>query len=325
MRVVPDPRSFPSYDTFWHIFDWSKFENDERTKDLVAYWGCNFDTSKLDHKKINAYMGIEHPGIFFVGRIPGTNLANQLRMENSFDHLLTYNFQVANSGRGYRFIPYPYDIEFVHRQLGISSIDDVEKNLDVVLCGTNPAPDRPITPWANAIKQFDHSFCSPHPPGVFKSWNEKQWDIARSKIMIMWSVFFGADEASKNFSESNFPWIKFDRGPDLSRWLTPHFKPRAHEAASLKSLMLCYKGPFAGKDYPYNNSIEYYYEPDVDFLYFEDAKDLQDKIRMILDDYDNPRYKNMVDSAYNKVASDHTIEAWYEEYMVPLAIEGKTR
>ena len=325
MRVIPDHKSFPSYDTWWYIFDWSKFENDPRTKDLVLYFGCNFNVDTLDKTKINVFLSAEHPGIFFVGRIPGTNLASQERMEESFDHLTTYNLQVASSNRGYKFIPYPYDVEFVHRQLGINSVDNIDKSLDVVLCGTNPAPDRPITPWVDAIKNFKSSFCSPHPPGTLKSWNDKQWDIAKSKISIVWSVFFGADEAAKNFSESQFPWIKFDRGPDLGRWLTPHFKPRIHDAAALKSLMLCYKGPFAGKENPYNNSIEYYYKPGVDFLYFEDAKDLEIIIGDILENFNDPKYKNMVDSAYNRLESNYVIETWYEKHIVPLALTEKPR
>ena len=319
MRMIVDKKAVPIHsngirDGWYHTFDWSKFENDERTKDLILHWGCDFDVKKSPNK-INVLIAAEHPGIFFVGKTPGQNVHIQERMESSFDHLITYNLQVANSGRGYDFIPLPYDVEFVHRQLSIDNIDSINKDIDVQICGSNPRPDFPLNNWVDVVRKFSHSYCGHN--AAFKPWNEKQMEIARSKISIVWSVFFGASENSKNYANIKFPWIKFNKGPDMSRWLTPHMKGRIHDAAALKTLMLCYKGPFAGKEDPYNNSIEYYYEPGVDFLYFENAEDLQAKINMILGDYDS--YRCIADNAYNKIVNDHKIEDWYEKYIVPLA------
>ena len=44
--------------------------------------------------------------------------------------------------------------------------------------------------------------------------------------------------------------------------------------------------------------IEYYYEPNVDFIYFNDNNELEGLIRDILNNYKD--YEQMIESAYNK-------------------------
>lgn len=322
-----DPKAAPfEYDHVWNIHDWKQFEKDERTANLVLYWGCNFDTTCLDKTKTNMFLSAEHPGIFFVGKQPGCNVSNQIRMEKDFDILLTYNRQVAAFRKGYNFIPYPYDIDHVLKRANIQDVNKIKKTIDVTMCGTNPSPDRPLNSWCTSIRKFNHLFMSPHPPGVLKDWKSKQMEIAKSKIHIVWSTFWGADENSKQYADKNFPWIKFKKDTStFSRWQTPHFKVRAFDAAALKSIILCYAGPFENERFPYKNSIEDYFEPDVDFLYFSNPKDLEEKIQMIIDDYDNKKYKDMVDSAFSKLVKNYEMKTWYENYIVPIAKTGKVR
>lgn len=323
MKVVTQDGLWPSYDTFWHIFDWTKFEDDPRTNNLRLYFGCNYDVNSLDKEKVNVFLSGEHPGIFFVGKQPGVNLPNQIRMEEAFDYKLTYNPMVAESGRGYDLVTYPYDVEHVYKNLNLSPERMPEKTFDVTLCGTNPAPDRPLKSWVSVMQNYKHSFCSPHPPGELKNWEDKQMDIAMSKSNIVFSVFFGSDVRAKIFSESNFPWIKFILDPELGRWVVTQFKPRIHDSAAMKSLMLCYKDPFADLPHPYKTPIEYYYEPDVDFLYFENSSHLNEILQDVKENFDAPKYKNMIDSAYTKLVNNYTTEIWYEKYIVPLALSGK--
>ena len=90
--------------------------------------------------------------------------------------------------------------------------------------------------------------------------------------------------------------------------------------------MLCYRDPFHKSSYPYRSSIESVHglTPDVDFIYFDDTQDLTNKISEILSDYDNPKYKKMVDSAYNKTMELCDLDVIYEKYLVPLAEKGKS-
>ena len=54
------------------------------------------------------------------------------------------------------------------------------------------------------------------------------------------------------------------------------------------------------------------------------VQDLKNKISEILSDYDNPKYKKMVDSAYNKTMELCDLDVIYEKYLVPLAAKGKS-
>ena len=119
--------------------------------------------------------------------------------------------------------------------------------------------------------------------------------------------------------------IKFEEGNVISKPTVPQMKGRVYTAAFCKSIILCFKGPWANEPPPYNSPIEDYLEPGTDFIYFEDCDDLEKKIKEILDDYDNPKYKAMVDSAHDKMKNNHDVTNIYEEYIVPLAEKGKTK
>lgn len=71
----------------------------------------------------------------------------------------------------------------------------------------------------------------------------------------------------------------------------PQFKMRCHEAAAGKSLILCQKDPW--------NLIENYYEPNKEFIYFENNEELYIKILDILDNWDY--YQTIAETAHQKL------------------------
>ena len=76
-------------------------------------------------------------------------------------------------------------------------------------------------------------------------------------------------------------------------------KPRVVEAAFFKVLMLVKKDNW--------NAIEFLYEPDKEFLYYDDEKDLPEMISEITNNWD--KYKHIVDNAYDKAMRQYTTEA----------------
>jgi hypothetical protein len=76
-------------------------------------------------------------------------------------------------------------------------------------------------------------------------------------------------------------------------------KPRVVEAAFFKVLMLVKKDNW--------NAIEFLYEPEKEFLYYDDEKDLPDMISEITKNWEN--YKHIVDNAYNRAMKEYTTEA----------------
>ena len=98
---------------------------------------------------------------------------------------------------------------------------------------------------------------------------------------------------------------------------------KTYDAAMSKSIILCAKSPFYGLDYPYNSCLE-----DIglieneDFIFFNDCKDLNNKIRIILDDYNNKKYKKMINSAHTKIKNNMSTDNFHEKIINKIKIEG---
>ena len=90
--------------------------------------------------------------------------------------------------------------------------------------------------------------------------------------------------------------------------MVPQIKTRIFEAVMSKSLILCLQDPW--------NVIESYFEPDKDFIYWTDIKDLEEKTRHILSHYDD--YLPIVENAYNKLVSNFSIRHFFDKYLVNL-------
>ena len=54
------------------------------------------------------------------------------------------------------------------------------------------------------------------------------------------------------------------------------------------------------------NVIEHWFEPDVDFIYYDDEEDLPNKINEILLDWDS--YSQIIENAFQKVVNNYTTE-----------------
>ena len=333
--------AYPPHDQLNFICDWDQFENDPRTQQVELHLGSKVDFSRVNPEKINVHMWGEWPNAWFCGRTRGSNVPHNVQIEQSFDYVASY-CHMTNFGRkdfgNYIFVPPVVEFDYMNRQLGFD-MSSMRKEIDVFMCAGTGDPKLKVTPsgchpveiWYDAIKEYDHKFCNQNWPSHFvSSWHEKQLHCAQSKVAVVFASFIGSTLQCREFSGRNFPWLKFKKEQnclDDVKPCTPAAKYRIHDAALCKSVMLCYRDPFHNDTHPYRSAIESIHglTPGVDFIYFDNAKDLQEKIEIILGDYDNPRYEKMVDSAYNKLVNNYTTDVWYEKYMVPLSSEGKTK
>lgn len=132
--------------------------------------------------------------------------------------------------------------------------------------------------------------CLPYATNVNLSFRDKIKLVAQSKISICYNLVHVAPEHIPAI-QSYTDWNKNIAFAELEKWnVMPQFKTRVHEAAISRTLNLVQKDPW--------NIIEDYYEPDEDFIYFNDPQDLKSKIREISTDWEN--YSSVVDSAYTK-------------------------
>ena len=116
------------------------------------------------------------------------------------------------------------------------------------------------------------------------------WETLRkTKVMPMANILPLREVHRQNL---NFipDWRNNEAFSHADELIAPQMKTRAVEAAFNKTLSLVKRDPW--------NVIENWFEPDVDFIYFDRYEDLPSIIRGIVNDWDD--YKPIVESAYNK-------------------------
>jgi hypothetical protein len=86
---------------------------------------------------------------------------------------------------------------------------------------------------------------------------------------------------------------------------TPQLKTRPFEAAFCKSLIICKKDDF--------NIIEEWFEPNKEFLYYENANDLEEIIIKVLNNYND--YIPMVERAYEKAINNYTTKHFIKKFL----------
>lgn len=91
----------------------------------------------------------------------------------------------------------------------------------------------------------------------------------------------------------------------LDHNIMPQIKSRVFEAAFNKSVILCLKDPW--------NIIEMFFEPDTEFVYFEDEVDLLEKVLYIKNNYDE--FQPMVERAYHRAINNYTTQHFCEKYL----------
>ena len=125
-----------------------------------------------------------------------------------------------------------------------------------------------------------------------------KWRIlSETKVVPIYNQLYIHDDHVRNIKqyegwEQNEAWSHIDenRGPQL--------KPRVTEAALFKMLMIVKRDPW--------NLIEYWYEPDKDFLYFDTNEEMEEMIDEISNNWEN--YQHIVENAYEKAYNNYTTE-----------------
>lgn len=92
----------------------------------------------------------------------------------------------------------------------------------------------------------------------------------------------------------------------LDSGVMPQIKSRVFEAAFCRSVILCAKDNW--------NVIEKFFEPNKDFVYYENQQDLKEKLDYIINNYE--KYTDMIESAYEKAVNNYTTEHFVRKYLM---------
>tara|TARA_R110000824_G_scaffold27012_4_gene92243 strand:- start:6448 stop:7401 length:954 start_codon:yes stop_codon:yes gene_type:complete len=126
---------------------------------------------------------------------------------------------------------------------------------------------------------------------VFLPNDEKLVQLSKCKSSLSFNMIYMSPSSKKNNFQA---FEKFDEG------IMPQLKARTFEIASCKSLLLVKKDPW--------NLIEDFFEPNKEFIYFDNFDELEDIIRDVSNNFD--KYQDIVEAAYLR-NQNYTVENIY--------------
>jgi hypothetical protein len=240
------------------------------------------------------------------------NGVDAIHMENEFDFVLTicpYSAMWRNMNSlfpKYIYAFYPYSSHLIP--------DMHQKKYDVIYHGGIHGKEH-ITAM-KVIMNYKYRYTSldyginpltrkylRYATDINLSFGKKIQRIAETKISLCFNLIHVSHKHYKNMMKyksilpinndlfdslnplgifKNYPWIG----------VLPQFKTRIHEAAISRCINLVFNDGW--------NVIEDYYEPDKEFLYFFDEKDLKEKISFILNKWDSEEIQSIIEAAFQK-------------------------
>lgn len=136
------------------------------------------------------------------------------------------------------------------------------------------------------------------------SYLEKLKLYSQSKMALCYNLLFISDDNIPRYkqflnADKNLAFAYLDHN------IMPQIKSRVFEAAFNKSLILCLKDPW--------NIIEMFFEPEKEFIYFENEFDFLEKVLYIKNNYKEFEY--IIENAYQKAINNYTTQHFYEKYL----------
>lgn len=299
----------------------SKFASDQDTCLCIGY-NC------LWNEKVHNYISDFKRRVFFNGEHPcsytqdmkfGTRTSG---VEEIFTDIYTIcpytadwlNDKYNSGNKRFKLCLFPIDKEIADQY------DTSQKEFDAIFYGSicGKTHERIV----NEISNFNYKFTTigpqhwnPNEPVDVKGLYNKitdinlttfqKWDIlSKTKIVPIVNHIFLHDEHIRNIKKYE-GWQDNKAFSNIEDRIACQLKPRITEAGIFKMLMLVKKDPW--------NAIEYFYEPEKQFLYYEDEKELPEMISEISNNWE--KYSHIVDNAYDRAINNYTTEAVLDTIM----------
>jgi hypothetical protein len=300
---VPDTNSY-----HWDMKNLS--DDDKKT---VMMYGYNSSANEEFHSRVKDY----DTKIFFNNWAP-CEFAQSIDHNNftptTYDHrfdviysICPYSNEWLNSlslGREYRDIFYPYSTNIIPTAQ--------EKVHDVIYHGGIHGREHIECLEAMSKHNYQYLTMTHHINRLTASylWFSTQRDlkfqqkineVAKCKVSICYNIVHTLPPHIPVIQQQP-NWKDNAAFSQLGTGIMPQFKTRMHEAAISRTLNLVYKDPWCVADD--------YYTPDEDFIYFEDQKDLTNKLKDVISDWDN--YSPIVESAFQK-SQQYTTDKFVEK------------
>tara|TARA_R110000868_G_scaffold13711_2_gene63557 strand:- start:6235 stop:7176 length:942 start_codon:yes stop_codon:yes gene_type:complete len=293
-------------DTNTHYFRLKDFEDGDDGKTLFSGYNTITKVNNVGGNRI--YLNVYSPTEFC--QIRDHFGLTPMEHDNGFDKVFSicpYTCEWLNKEKNTdRYIPICYP--FNEKDIPI----ECSKKYDVIYHGGIHGKDH--SDCLKLMSKFNYQYLTmtqhinyltqqhlPYATQVNLSNTEKLNVVAKSKISICYN-YVNADQNHINAIKANSNWknnIAFSGIESIG--IIPQMKSRFMEAAFCRTINLVKKDPW--------NVVEHWFEPEKDFIYFEDQLDLESKINKILNNYD--KYSSIMDSALNK-CKRYSIQSLYD-------------
>lgn len=251
-------------------------------EDPVFYFNFDKYTQQIEkdcilfygaHPHESIFQESEHPKYFLSTEEQTWDVDSTNKYVNYVDKIFTICPPKITNRPKREFIFFPVDTEHI--------TPDSEKIYDVIYAGYAEAPH--VDEIINVIKNYNYRFISfskrtGYETNIGVTYKEKLSLISQSKISVI---------------------------HNLTGTGTPQLKSRPFESALSKSLILCKKDNW--------NIIEDWFEPNVDFIYYNNSAELNFLINDVLNNYEH--YQSKIISAYNKAINNYTSKHFIENYL----------
>jgi len=201
----------------------------------------------------------------------------------------------------FKYIPYPFtnysvntfgEYDSVCSWFGSIHGDDHIKAIETISKRKYKFITSQLNTWMKHPYEFNK--CT----HVNLSTSDKLIEVSKSKASLTFNKLYmnGSSKYNRYYQNiENESFKYFDKG------IMPQFKVRTHEIATCKSLILAYKDEW--------NLIEDFYEPNKDFIYFENFDELDFILNDIEKNFEN--YHPIIENAFQKV-KNYSVENIYE-------------
>ena len=289
MKIIVD-NSGEYKDVMGDYYNLSKY--DDSSTESVLFQGYNNARNKerknkfLSYKK-RVYLNLESPISFLTTK-------TTIEEQSYFTHVYTlcpYTVEWLKEKIDINFISIPFPISLDT----FNQFNANEKKYDVIYMGT--LMNNFHYAIINCIKKYNHVFTSlfnyplPYTPTHVNVDSITKWNLlSKSKISVCLNQApFGLDKISNVKSYPN--WQQHKAFSHIEYGIVPQIKSRVTEAMALKTLNLVKRDQW--------NVIEYWFKPDVHFIYWDNFYDLKEKINHIKENFD--QYQEIINNAYNEV------------------------
>ena len=289
---VPDTNAF-----HWHLEELSE----DNATDSVLMYGYNAsDNQQFFERCMNIprkiYFNNWAPCEFAQAR---TEQYDALAKEESFDEVYSicpYSNKWLNGlqlGREYKDVFYPFQKNLIP--------EAQKKHFDVIYHGGIHGQEH--IDCLRTMLNFNYRYCTmtrhinaltaqalSYATNANLAFQDKIDLIAQTKISVCYNIVH-MDPSHIPAIKSYDKWSDNEAFSEVDGWnVMPQFKTRMHEAAFSRTLNLVMRDRW--------NIVEQYYEPGSEFVYFDDAQDLERKIKDILSNWGD--YEEVVERAYTK-------------------------